>query len=493
LKRHVYTNLMDAVLHPDTFTDVDGQFCGFDLKTHQAKLEPSDATFSPIGIIDGKTVPVRGNRYHHFSSWDTKYAQQPLIALLWPEVGADIAQSFLDQARTGLGGFARWSIGQREFGTMEGDPSAIMIASTWSLGARTFEVEAALDTMIRVATTPGIECQPGFLARPGLGRYLTQGLARNDAKADRLGKPFVQWGNASPDSGGTSGTGGRPYSQTLDYAIADFGISRMALAHGKADIADRLLRQAQHWQAVIDPKTRMFIGQETNGGYAESGGRAAQFMVPHNWPKLAELMGGVDQALAHWNAHPPHLHNEDNHYAPWALNWLGRPWECQKYQRVAFLTQFCQPSGLARGERWTWSWPEAYDWSKLQQKIPGSNDLGAMTAMGFWMAVGIFPVLPGEAGFSVGSPIIPRIVLKRGTLGSLTVIAKDADPLNAYVQSLTVNGKAWNSSWIPGELLPFGKDHVLEFQMGKEPNQHWGNDPQPPHFDAVPWYKNPTP
>jgi len=359
---------------------------------------------------------------------------------------------------------------------MEGDPSAIMIGHSWALGARRFDAKAALEVMERVATTPRVESSPRFWSRPGLEAYLKKGIAGGGGE----GKDPVR-----PDKSlnGISGTGGRSQSQTLDYSIADFAVHRLASDLGKPELAARMLRQAQHWKAIVDAKTRRFMA----GSYAESNAEAMQFMVPHNLAGLAASMGGAEEALRVFEEKPFSLHNEDNHYIPWAPNWFGAPWVAQRMQRHAFIRQFCILEKVPHYE-WKWKPGDPLEFSKLQPKFPGGNDLGAMSSMGFFLALGIFQPITGIDGWAVGAPLTNEITIRRGALGSLTIRTTGGEPLKPYVQSLTVNGKPWTGAWIPGELVPHGKDNVLEFTLGGEPNQQWGLEPKPPSFDAKPWY-----
>ncbi len=447
LERHLYWNLHRVSLHPDLYTDANGEFLGFDDKTSR--------------VEDGSA------RYHLFSSWDTWRHHMPLVSFIYPEVGSCIARSFIDQARTGRGGFARWSIANRETGVMEGDPSCTMIGAAYATGARDFDVNAALDIMQRCATEPDLQSSPGFLTRPGLRRYLATGIADHRYDKDH----------------GLSGSGGGMHSQTLEYSISDFAIHRLALAAGRKELAERMLRQSQHWKAVVDPRTRTF---PEKGGYSEGYWWSYQFLVPHNMAGLAKLLGGAERASKILDDHYPHPGNECTHHSPWAHNWFGAPWKTQRLTRTMFIKDFCIPKGVSH---WDWKWKagEPVDAAKLTPKLPGADDLGAMTSMAFWLAVGLCAYIPGVDGFAVGSPLVPKLVIRRGDKGTLTIIAHNAALDAPYVRGLKVNGKEHNSCWIPFRLLD-RKDNVLEFTMDKEPNKAWGLDPPPPSFDAEPWY-----
>lgn len=164
MKDHVYGRLYTTSLHPNLFSDVTGEFVGFDGKTRKVR-DPDHKVF------------------HTFSRWDTYRTHMPMVSLLWPEVASDLAQTLIYQAETGGGGYARWSIGYAETGTMEGDPGTTMIATAYSYGARDFEADRALEQMVKIATTPGIESSPNFETRPGLAAYLKNGNLERASKS----------------------------------------------------------------------------------------------------------------------------------------------------------------------------------------------------------------------------------------------------------------------------------------------------------------------
>ena len=68
-KRVFYTALYHALLHPNTFSDVNGQYIGFDDKIHLAK---------------GFT------QYANYSGWDIYRCEVQLIAMLFPKEASDM-------------------------------------------------------------------------------------------------------------------------------------------------------------------------------------------------------------------------------------------------------------------------------------------------------------------------------------------------------------------------------------------------------------------
>ena len=55
---------------------------------------------------------------------------------------------------------------------------------------------------------------------------------------------------------------------------------------------------------------------------------------------------------------------------------------------------------------------------------------------------------------------------------TFTMTAENISPENIYVQSVRVNGKAWDSVVLPSQEVKNGG--TLVFSMGPEPSKTWG-------------------
>lgn len=95
-KVQFYTGLYHSLLAPTTFSDANGEYLGFDNNTHKLS---SDA-------INGR---VQQAFYTDMSIWDVHRTQFPLLALLYPDVMSDIAQSLVLMYQQG-GDLPRWPI-----------------------------------------------------------------------------------------------------------------------------------------------------------------------------------------------------------------------------------------------------------------------------------------------------------------------------------------------------------------------------------------------
>jgi putative alpha-1,2-mannosidase len=112
--------------------------------------------------------------------------------------------------------------------------------------------------------------------------------------------------------------------------------------------------------------------------------------------------------------------------------------------------------------------------------IPGNDDLGAMSGLYVWGALGLYPAIPGVPGLAVGTPMFDLATIHFENGGKLEISRSGR---GIYVQSLAIDGKTWNSSWIPLERLG-RKTSRLHFEMKETPNFHWATEPGavPPSF-----------
>ena len=83
----------------------------------------------------------------------------------------------------------------------------------------------------------------------------------------------------------------------------------------------------------------------------------------------------------------------------------------------------------------------------------------------------------------LGSPLFPRIEIRRGNGTTITVTAPQARADAPYVQGLRVNGRPSTRPWLPEEFIQTGG--TLEFALGTQPNRRWGSKPEdaPPSFN----------
>ncbi|MEJ7658588.1 MAG: glycoside hydrolase domain-containing protein [Hymenobacter sp.] len=105
--------------------------------------------------------------------------------------------------------------------------------------------------------------------------------------------------------------------------------------------------------------------------------------------------------------------------------------------------------------------------------LPGDDDVGAMSALYVFSALGLYPYVPGEGGFTLTGPLFERVTLRRPGGKALVINGKNAGPGAAYIQGLRLNGQPTSRLWLDWAALNQAGG-VLNFEMGTAPNKSWG-------------------
>jgi predicted alpha-1,2-mannosidase len=443
-QRVFYTALYHALLHPNTISDVDGRYTGFDGQIHQA---------AP-GHME----------YATFSGWDVYRTQIALVAMLDPKRASDMMRSLVHASQQS-GWLPKWSLVNAESAVMGGDPADPIIASAYAFGARDFDARVALAAMVKGATQPdGPGGQGWYVQRPGLREYQERGYVVNDHTT-----------NVAPVPNGAS--------LTLEYALDDFSISRMAAALGDTQLARTMLARSQNWANLFDSATGLIAPRDRDGAFmqtpitenGQSGfqeGNAAQYtwMVPQDLRDLVRGMGGpvaankqLDTFFSMLDAgqDKPYawLGNEPSIGSPWVYLSTGAPWKAQGVIRDA-MTQL---------------------WGDTPDGLPGNDDLGTMSAWYVWCAIGLYPQNPASGVLDIGAPLFSHIDIKAPGMAGITIGAPAASTANAFIQSVSVDGRPWARSWI---TYAVARPTRIDFTLGSTPNSAWAAAPA----DAPPSY-----
>lgn len=448
-RRMFYTALYHALLAPSVFSDADGRYQGMDGRVHLAGS----------GHV----------QYTNFSGWDIYRSEFPLLALIVPRRAADMARSLLAGQRQS-GWLPKWPVLGDQTDVMTGDPADPILAEAWALGARGFSARAALAAMLKGATRPGPSSPSAYVERAGLAEYQRLGYVPHERGGDAATATFDHtrpWGSVST---------------TLEYAIDDFAIARMAAGVCDRVAYRRFLRRAHDWSRLFDPGTGLIAPRSAAGAflpgttptstadYAEGDASQYTWMVPHDVAGLVGRMGGRARALARLEtflselnrgpaAPTAFLGNEPTLGTPWLFDWLGTPYRTQAVVRRALLSLYSPTPG----------------------GYPGNDDLGELSSWFVFGALGLYPAIPGTPLLALGSPLFPQAVLRLGR-HSLTIDASGASPAAPYVRSLRVDGRALNRAWISASTL--ASVARLRFRLGPRPDRRWGAAPlaAPPSF-----------
>jgi predicted alpha-1,2-mannosidase len=431
-----YTALYHASIHPSTFSDVNGDYLGFDGRLHNTTR----------------------TQYHNIPAWDFHRSLVPLLAITGPDIASDLAQSLVNDAQQDpSGGLPRWVHAATDSCGMFGDDSPAVISTAYALGARDFDTAGALAAMIRDATQPGTT-SAGCPVRDGLDDYLALGYVSTNT-----------WGSAA---------------RTLEYATSDFAISQFAVALGDGTNAALFLQRAQNWRNLFrdgyivprKPTGQFVAGYNPDGcngdAFIEGSGGQYSFMVRFNERALFNAIGGSAAAVARLDRHFQQLNagpcsefafmgNEVSLKTPWMYNFAGAPWKTQRVvHRILSELYTNTPGGM-----------------------PGNDDGGVLSSWVVFASLGLYPEISGVGGLAVATPVFPDAVIRLAGGGTIHIAAPAAGGDNTYVQSLRINGQDYASPWIPWNVLSSGAE--LQFDLGASANHSWGTQSDAmPSFDV---------
>jgi predicted alpha-1,2-mannosidase len=442
--------LYRSLLHPNVFDDVNGQYPGFDGRTH---------------LATGYT------QYANFSGWDVYRSEIPLLAMIAaPETGDMMRSLLADYDQSGR--LPKWAYTDFDAGEMNGDAADAILADAYAFGARNFDAHAALRAMVKGATTVGTGL--GWdVERQDLDEYLKQGWIEA-GRRDRTSFDYTIGG-----------------SETLEYAIDDYAISQLAGALGDTATATTFLARAGNWRHLFNPATRDLSARDASGafpagpafqpsplpnigqdGWEEGNSIQYTWSVPQDLGGLFDMMGGDRAAVAKLDRFFAALNtsrkepldwagNEPALGIPWEYDYAAAPWKTQDVVRRIVNDLY---SATPNGE-------------------PGNDDLAAMSSWYVWAAIGLYPETPGRADLVLASPLFSRVRVQLSSGKAITIDAPEASARNRYVQRLDVSGmdapracnvtdSGYQCPWLPASVITTGAE--LNFVLSDAPNEAWG-------------------
>jgi predicted alpha-1,2-mannosidase len=434
-QRTFYSALYHTLLHPNVISDINGEYRGFDGRVHH--------------------VAAGHAEYANYSDWDIYRTEVPLLAMIAPGETSDMMQSLVDAYRQ-EGWLPRWPLVDGTTSVMGGDSVDAVIGGAYAFGARAFDARGALAAMIKGATsTQPPPAQGWYFERWELhDQYLQRGYVVNTHTT-----------SVAPVPNGAS--------ETLEYALDDFAISRLALAVGDRSAYREFFERSSNWATLFDAATGWIAPRDPDGAFmqtpltenGQSGfqeGNAAQYtwMVPQDLRDLVNAMGGTRAAAAKLDGFFTQLNaGEDKPYAwlgnepsigtPWAYLSAGEPWRAQAILRQAMTTLYGDtPDGL-----------------------PGNDDLGTMSAWYVWCAMGLYPQNPAMRYLDIGAPLFRSVRVEAPTGLTLEISAPSAATDAQYVEALRVDGRTSNMTWI---ALPDRGRLRLDVTLGATTAERWG-------------------
>jgi putative alpha-1,2-mannosidase len=283
-KKMFYTALYHSLIHPNIYSDVNGEYMGFDGVQH--------------------TTASGRVQYANFSGWDIYRSQVHLMALLFPDVWSDVVQSLVLDAKQ-CGAFPKWSQNNVEDNVMAGDPGSLIVANAYAFGARDFDTKGAVQVMRDMTLQPGASCN-GATELPVLDAYVGMGFAAavGDGQLARIaGARSANWRNQ------------------LNIAV----VPNPSIEPRNSDGS---------WPTPLGP------AEGFNNGFTEASAEQYTWYVPQDLRGLFDAFGGNSKVVARLDTFFTSINaggqsafcyigNEPDFTTPFLYEWAGAPAKTQ--------------------------------------------------------------------------------------------------------------------------------------------------------------------
>lgn len=280
-------------------------------------------------------------------------------------------------------------------------------------------------------------------------------------------------------------------------SVNDFSLAVVAAGLGRLSDFSRYFKRSRNWRHHWNPGMEAlgfsgFVGPRDASGFIPQDPLSCggcywrdfyyqglpweySFNAHHDLAHLISLCGGPDAFVARLEttfrpgvsrANPQFNHtifnpgNEPSFTTPYLYNFVNRQDLTVKRSRhIAKSYYHPTPDGL-----------------------PGNSDAGAMESWLLWNMIGLYP-MTGQPFFLIGSPWLSDLTIDLGPGKRLYITTAGGREDAFYVQSLKVNGKRWNKSWLTWYDV-FDAGGTLEFELGSNP-VNWTTGPPPPSMASL--------
>ncbi len=432
IKTIFYTSLYHTMIMPTNFTDVNGEYLGFDKQVHTA---------------DGYTYRS------DMSLWDTCRNTHSLYTLIEHEVQNDCLNSLVEMAVTG-GALPRWPMGAGYAGSMIGDPANLVIAESYIKGFTDFDVQTAYNYM----------------------------KLSSDSKVNKVGREFVDEYNQYGYVPNDIAVGRDSVSRTLEYSWEDGAIATLATALGYTEDAEKYTAKSMYYKNTWNPETKYFQARNADGSfeshfnpyitsfydaimvkkyadcYCEGSARQWRFSAIQDIPGMISLFGSKEYFVSELNDFMEDAAPTRAFLDPGHGYWIGN----QHDIHTPYLFSDAGRSDLT--QKWV-RWTLKNRFSSDINGLDGNDDGGTLGAWYVFSAMGFYP-LAGTDKYWIGSPNLDSAEIALDNGKTLKITAVGQSDKNIYVEKVTLNGTELTGNYITHEQLMEGGE--LVFTMSSE-------------------------
>ena len=454
-----YTGLYHALLGRGLASDINGAYPAHDGSIGQI----------PLGK-DGKPIH---NHYNTDAIWGGFWNLTQLWSLAWPEYYADWISSQLLVYKDS-GWLADGIACSRYVSGVGTNFTSLAIAAAYNCGIRDFDVDLGYEAAYKNETAS--EGRPAGAGKLDVGLFVEKGYS-----------PYSQeyYMKNTPEGSGFAA------SHTLEYSFSSYAVAQMARSLGHEEDYKKLSALSEGWKYLFDQDSKLMRPRGFDGEFLEDfnpyepwigfqEGNAVQYTyyVPHHIEQLVEMVGkeefctrldstfiisrenifgGGKTVDAFSGLHTYYNHgNQPNLHISALFNFAGKPWLSQKWMRT-ICNEFYGTEGI-----------HGYGYGQDEDQ----GQLGAwyvMASIGLFDAKGL--VSP-DPSFQIGAPLFDKIeITLNGNFAKgkkFTIEASGNSEESLYIESMNLNGKPWDSVFLPYDEIMNGGD--LKIGLSSVPN-----------------------
>ncbi len=416
-----YTALYHMLIHPNIISDVNGEY--------------------PLMGRKGIGKYKDRFRYSVFSLWDTYRTLHPFLTLVYPERQSEIVKTMIDMYKEN-GYLPKWELAGNETYMMVGDPATPVIADSYLKGIKDFDINQALDAMLKPALLKSDEKAPPI--RAGYHELLKYGYIPFEQDTSEA---WWVWG---------------PVSTTLEYCFSDWAISQLSKSLDKNNYYNLFLKRSLLYKNLFDTSSLFMRPKLKNGswltpfnplvtegsgswggsggpGYVEGNAWNYTWSVPYDIPGLIELFNNDrafgDKLLKAFSEGYFTINNEPDIFYPYLFTYVKG-----KEHLTRELISRIIDTNFGTGA----------------DGLPGNDDCGTISGWFAFSSLGFYPVCPASNEYRIGIPLFDKVVLKLNQKyfsGKEIVIEKKRDNFNEVV----FNNKKLGYSIEHSELVKGGE------------------------------------
>jgi predicted alpha-1,2-mannosidase len=407
---------------------------------------------------------MSGRMFAGTGFWDTFRALYPFLNFVYPEINKEMQEGLVNDYKEG-GWLPEWS-SPGYANIMVGNNSASVVADAYIKGMRGYDVETLWEAVKHGANNAGpIEA----VGRDGVKYYNELGYVPFDVKVNE---------NAA---------------KTLEYAYDDFAIYQLGKALNKpASEIEIYKKRAMNYKNLFDPSSGLMRGKNLDGTFQSPfspfkwGGA---FTEGNSWHYTWSVFQDIDGLAKLMGGYPAFVNKLDSVFSMPPIfdesAYGGVIHEIREMQ-IANMGQYAHGNQPIQHMIYLYNYGGApyktQYWvretmNKLYKATPdgycGDEDNGQTSAWYIFSAMGFYPVTPATDQYVLGAPLFKKVTISLDNGKTIQINAPKNSSENKYVNSLTLNGKAYSKNWLSHSELQKGA--VINFDMIAEPNKNRGS------------------